>query len=97
MANVTVKLQDEFQNWLKNATNPEIASSWEDFVKYVKDFRTHMFWGGVAATGVGLFTTLYALGKLEGQSQFALGTAGVIATLLGTGMTVDMVAHLYMG
>jgi len=84
--------------FVKNTLDPEIASSWEDFVKYMKDFRTHIFWGGVVVSGVGLFTSLYSLGKLQNSKyQFPLVLSGIITTILGTGIAVDMSAHLYYG
>lgn len=90
-------LTKEFTQTLSELQSPEIAQSWDDFVKFVKDFRTHMFFGAIAVTGIGLFTSIYAMARLDNKNLFPIGIAGIIATLLGTGMTVDMASHLYYG
>ena len=97
MANETID-KNALASFVKNTLDPEIASSWDEFVKYMKDFRTHIFWGGVVISGIGLFTSLYSLGKLKNsQYQFPLVVSGIVTTILGTGIAVDMSAHLYYG
>ena len=91
-------INKDFINSLSALKDPEIADSWDDFVKFDKDFRTHMFFGGVAVTGVGLFTAIYAMANLKDNKHLLpIGIAGIVVTLLGTGMTVDMASHLYYG
>lgn len=95
---VNVSPSADFRQALDSLKDPEIAKSWEEFTKFVKDFRTHMFFGAIAVTGAGIFTSAYALAKLgNSKHQFAVGIAGLLTTLLGTGMTVDMASHLYYG
>lgn len=94
----TAVINQDFMNSFNALKDPEIAQSWEDFMKFVKDFRTHMFFGAIAVTGIGLFTTVYSLiNSNKSKVMVGLGIAGLATTLIGTGMTVDMASHLYYG
>ena len=93
-----VTINTDFQKALDALKDPEIAKDWADFAKFVKSFRAHIFLGGIATTGIGLFTTVYAMTKM-GNSGHAIpvGIAGLVTTILGVGITVDTGAHLYYG
>lgn len=93
-----VTVSSQLQQTIDSLKDPEIAQDWEEFVKFVKSFRTHMLFGSIAVTGIGLFTTIYSMVSFNSSKHLLpLGIVGIITTLLGTGMTVDMVAHLYYG
>lgn len=93
-----VTVSSQLQQTLDSLKDPEIAKDWEEFTTFVKSFRTHMFFGSIAVTGIGLFTTVYSMLYFNSNKHLLpVGIAGIITTLLGTGMTVDMVAHLYYG
>lgn len=93
-----VTINQNFQSALEALKDPEIAKDWDEFVKFVKDFRTHMFFGAVVTTGVGLFITIYSITQLQNTKyMLPLTIAGIIAIILGTGMAVDMGSHLYYG
>ncbi len=92
-----VGVSKDFVNKINSLKDPEVADSWEEFVHFVKNFRSHMFLGSIAVTGVGIFTLVYGITQTEGKTQLPITIAGLITTILGTGMTVDMASHLYYG
>lgn len=80
---------------LQNQVSLEIAEDWEEFVKTIKNFRNHIWWGGVAVTGAGLFTLVYSVFKIPEDDKFIpVAIAGGVTTLLGVGIVVDQTAHL---
>jgi len=91
-----VALTNDFQKALSSLKDPEIADDWNEFMKFVKSYRAHVFLGGIAVTGVGLFTSVYALAKMK-DHQLPIGIVGLITTLLGVGIAVDTGEHLYYG
>jgi hypothetical protein len=83
---------------ISSLIDPEIAKDWQEFMSFVKNFRAHVFLGGVVITGIGIFTSIYSILNLEKNKILVpVAIAGVATTILGTGIVVDMASHLYYG